>query len=57
MGIILRKNINLIYSETDQEVPEVDTAMYINDFFVNIAPNLAKELHLDWYKIRHCRRK
>ena len=33
---------------TGEQIPEENTASYINDFFVNIGPNLAKECNSGW---------
>ena len=43
-----QKNIHLIDQTSNKEIPETDTASYINDFFVNIGPKLARELNTPW---------
>ena len=44
-----QKHIQLFHSTRNTVVPEKDTAMYINSYFVNIGPNLAKEFNSPWY--------
>ena len=41
------KTINLKDLDNNNHVDVYNTADYINDFFVNIGPNIAKECHLD----------
>ena len=47
-----KKNGNTIIKLVDKnlgnQIKEEDTASYINDFFVNIGPNLAKKCNTDW---------
>ena len=40
--------LNLTDENTGQDVDEKDTAQFINDFFVNIGPNLAKKCNQPW---------
>ena len=41
-------NFKLIDQDTNVDIDEKETATYINDFFVNIGPNLAKNCNLPW---------
>ena len=40
--------ISLIDSDTNIEIQEPNVADYINDFFANIGPNLARNLNEPW---------
>ena len=40
--------IKLMDKNSGKQIEENDTATYINDFFVNIGPNLAKKCNTDW---------
>ena len=40
--------IKLIDKSSGNPVPEINTASFINDFFVNIGPNLAKNCNSQW---------
>ena len=49
------QTLKLIDKTTCQQINEDNTASYINDFFVNIGPNLAKNCNSDWeFKGRDC---
>ena len=41
-------NFNLVDTDTGTDIKEEDTAQFINDFFVNIGPNLASKCDLPW---------
>ena len=41
-------NIKLIDQDSNLDISEENTASYINDFFVNIGPNLAKNCNQPW---------
>ena len=50
-----KSNLRLVETSTGKEVTENETASYINDFFVNIGPNLAKKCNQNWsFKGRPC---
>ena len=41
-------SIQLVDKVSGQQIQEIDTASYINDFFVNIGPNLASKCNTEW---------
>ena len=50
--------IKLVDKTSGQQINEKDTASYINDFFVNIGPNLAKNCNTDWkFRGKTCKNK
>ena len=49
LGVKSQKKIVLTNTETDEEISEIDTANYINEFFTNIGPNLAANFNTPWF--------
>ena len=48
-------NLKLIDQSTGKHIAEESTASYINDFFVNIGPNLAKKCNTEWnFRGKNC---
>ena len=43
-----KNNIKLINHENSQPISEQDTALFINEFFSNIGPNLAMNFNQEW---------
>ena len=48
LGNKSNKIIRLSNLDTDEEIPEVDTANYINTFFANVGQNLAAKFTMPW---------
>ena len=42
------KNVKLVDQDTNIPVPDSDTANYVNQYFTQIGPVLAKDMHIPW---------